>query len=314
MPAYTATAPGKIILFGEHAVVFGRPAIAVPVTEVRARAIVSADPRAPSGGVIVKAPDIGLDMKLVEMSDDHPLAYTIRVVQSEFKIVQLPGCTIRVTSTIPIAAGMGSGAAVSVALIRALSGFLGQKISVELVSALAYEVEKLHHGTPSGIDNTVVTYAKPVYYQKGGLIEGLNIMAPTTFVIGDTGIASTTAAAVGDVRKAWQENPQQYEHIFDQIAGIVQSAHRFIEDGDPNKLGLLMDENQLLLEKMKVSSPALENLIIAARRAGALGAKLSGAGQGGNMIAVVNPTSAPDVANALEQAGAVRTIITTLQP
>ena len=123
MPAITASAPGKIILYGEHAVVYGQPAIAAPVSKLRARAVVAPDMHAPAGRVHIQAPDIGLDASLNELAEDHPLALTVRLVLVELGISNPPAFSIRVKSSIPLAAGMGSGAAVAVAMIRALGGF-----------------------------------------------------------------------------------------------------------------------------------------------------------------------------------------------
>jgi mevalonate kinase len=319
MPSFSASAPGKIILFGEHAVVYGRPAIAAPVMQVQAKAIVNAEPRAAAGKVHIQAPAIGLEADLADLPAAHPLATAIAGVAAELGVARLPACTLRVTSTIPLAAGMGSGAAVSVAIIRALSAFLGNPLSNERVSALAYEVEKLHHGTPSGIDNSVVTYATPVYFVRGQPIETLRVFTPFTIVIGDSGVASPTAIAVGNVRRAWQVEPQRYEQLFDKVGKIAQLARQAIENGKPELLGPLMDENHTLLQRIEVSSPELERLVEAARAAGALGAKLSGGGKGGNMIALVMPPmyssaeSAPLVAQALREAGAARTIVTEVR-
>lgn len=312
MPAFTATAPGKIILFGEHAVVYGRPAIAVPVFQIQARTVVSADPLGQPGSVRVLAPDVGLDAWLDELDHEHPLKRTITNVLSELQVARLPACSLRVSSSIPVAAGLGSGAAVSVATIRALAAFLGHPLKDERVSALAYEVEKLHHGTPSGIDNTVVTYAMPVYFVKGQPIEILQPGSHFTIVIGDTGISSPTMVAVGDVRQLWLADPHRYEAIFDSAGEIVRRARACIENGMLQALGPLMDENQFLLEQMSVSSPELDRLVQAARQAGALGAKLSGGGRGGNMIALVHPERGEQVAKALQEAGAERTWISTV--
>jgi mevalonate kinase len=312
MPAFTATAPGKIILFGEHAVVYGRPAIAVPVRQIRARTVVSADLRSQPGTVRIQAADIDLDADLDELQPDHPLARVIFGVLNELQIPRLPACRLQITSSIPVAAGLGSGAAVSVATIRALAAFLGRPLTDERVSALAYEVEKLHHGTPSGIDNTVITYAAPVFFRKGQPIEILHLGGHFTIVIGDTGFPSPTLVAVGDLRKLWQVEPHHYEAIFDSVGGIVQRARVCIENGMSQALGPLMDENQSLLEQMGVSSPELDKLVRAARQAGALGAKLSGGGRGGNMIALAHPEHAERVARILRDAGAVRTWVTMI--
>lgn len=318
MPAISASAPGKIILFGEHAVVYGHPAIAVPVTQVQAKAIVTANPRGTPGQVRVQAPNIDLDATLEELPQKDPLAAAIRGVLAELGIDRPPALTLRITSTIPLAAGLGSGAAVSVAAVRALSSFLGQPLPDERVSALAYVVEKIHHGTPSGIDNTVITYARPVYFKRSSQIEGhseietLEVAKPFTIVIGDTGIPSPTAVTVAHVGKALQAEPMVYEQIFEAIEKIAEAGREAIESGHWEALGALMDENQALLREMGVSSAKLDLLVEAARAAGALGAKLSGGGRGGNMIALADGELAAGVARALEEAGAMRTIITTV--
>ncbi len=313
MPAISASAPGKIILFGEHAVVYGRPAIAVPVTQVRARAVVIADPIGPAGRVHIQAPDIQLDSDLESLPENQPLAAALQGVLKLLGVRRSPACTLRISSTIPLAGGLGSGAAVSVAIIRAYAAFLGKPMADAEVSGLAFEVEKLHHGIPSGIDNTVITYARPVYFIRGQPIETFSVNVPFTIVIGDTGIASPTSIAVGDVHRAWQAETGRYEEFFDAVGMIVQQARQAISAGDLPNLGALMDENQRILREIGVSSPELECLISAALASGALGAKLSGGGRGGNMIALCESQQAEQIAQAISRAGAVHTITTVVQ-
>jgi mevalonate kinase len=318
MPAISASAPGKAILFGEHSVVYGQPAIAVPVTQVQAKAIITARPDRPAGWVSLVAPNIGLEASLNDLPEDNPLSFVVERVFQETAISRPPAMTIRITSTIPIAAGLGSGAAVSVAIIRALSEFLGQFLPDDRVSTLAYEVEKLHHGTPSGIDNTVITYAMPVYFRRTSKdeaqqVETFKVAEPFTILIGDSGIPSPTAKTVADVRLAWQADPNTFEDIFESIGEIVVRSKRAIEYGDNEALGALMDENHCMLVKMGVSSQELDNLVRAARQAGALGAKLSGGGRGGNMISLVRPSDAEQVSEALIAAGATNTITTVVR-
>lgn len=312
MPAISGTAPGKIILFGEHAVVYGQPAIAIPVNQVQARAIATADIRGEPGSVRITAPDVDLDSPLAKLPLNDAIAKAVGDTLTALNIAAPPAFTLRVTSTIPLAAGLGSGAAVSVAVIRAVSSFLGRTLLDEQVSALAFEIEKIHHGTPSGIDNTVVTYAQPVYYIKDEPIETLQVPKPFSIVIGDTGIPSPTSVSVGDVRTAWQSDPDSYEALFDAIGELAQQARKHIENGETGKLGSLMNQNHELLSEMGVSSPELEMLIEAARKAGAQGAKLSGGGRGGNMIALVDEERAAEVEEALRVKGASNTIITSV--
>ncbi len=313
MPAFAARAPAKAILFGEHAVVYGRPAIAVPVTQVQARVSVTADPLAPSGRVWLDAPDIGLNSDLAALPADHPAQMLVQGLMAALAINHLPAMRLRITSTIPIAAGLGSGAAVSVAGLQAISAFLGHPLDDEQVNALAFQVEKAYHGTPSGIDNTVITYARPLYFVKGQPFELLRVAEPFTLVIADSGVPSPTGKAVAGVRERWQAEPERYESLFDEIASIAMAARQVIEGGTPEKLGLLMDQNQDRLQEIGVSCVELDRLVEAARKAGAWGAKLSGGGQGGNMLALVLPQRAEAVAAALTQAGAVRTITTLVQ-
>lgn len=320
MPAISASAPGKIILFGEHAVVYGHPAIAAPLTQLKARAIVRANPRGKRGEIRIEAPDIDLESSLENLREEDPLRAAIQGVLEALDIAHPPALTLRVTSTIPVAAGLGSSAAISVAIIRALSNFLGEPLKDEQVSDLAYQVEKIQHGTPSGIDNTVTTYEKPVFFRRGleagqsAQIQTFRVAKPFTIVIGDTGVPSATAVTVGAVRRAREGDPMRFAIVFDAVERIVKAARDAIESGHIEALGPLMDENHQLLREMGVSSQELDRLVRAARSAGALGAKLSGGGGGGNMIAMVTEESADEVARALEAAGAVGTVVTTIAP
>jgi mevalonate kinase len=305
-----ASAPGKVILFGEHAVVYGRPALAVPVTQVRAQAEVTPSSRP---GIWIDLPDVGVGADLTSLSSDQPVAALIHNLLNAWKIDPLPQLNIRVSSTIPVASGLGSGAAVSVALVRALAEVLQHRVTDEQVSSYAFEIERLHHGTPSGIDNTVISYARPVYFAKNQPIEILNVPEPFTIVIGHTGIAAPTRESVAAVRELWQADPTTWNAAFEGIGFIAQMAREAMETGMWRHLGPLMNENHAILQRLTVSSRELDRLIEAARQAGALGAKLSGGGRGGNMIALAPASGAQGVADALTAAGAAGAIISTVQ-
>jgi mevalonate kinase len=292
--------------------VYGQPAIAVPVTQVQARAVITPHIGGQPGSVRITAPDIDLESPLAELPLDDAIFKAVADTLSALGIPNPPAFNLRVTSTIPLAAGLGSGAAVSVAVIRAVSSYSGRTLPDEQVSALAFEIEKIHHGTPSGIDNTVVTYAQPVYYRKDQPIETLRVPKPFAIVIGDTGVPSPTSVTVGDVRTAWQADSDTFEKLFVAAGEITRKARTNIEDGKTEQLGALMDQNQELLSQMGVSSPQLELLINAARDAGALGAKLSGGGRGGNMIALVEDNQAAEVEEAVLAAGALNSIVTSV--
>lgn len=304
-----ASAPGKIILFGEHAVVYSRPALAVPVPKVHADVEIT---DSPNPELWVEAPGIALNAALATLAPTDALRTVIERFFQTLGVDTPPALHIKITSTIPVASGLGSGAAVSVALIRALGLTFGQPLTDEQVNTLAYEIEKLHHGTPSGIDNTVITYGKPVYFVRGQTIETFHVGKPFTLVIGNTGVVAPTKETVGAVRERWQADPPRWEAVFDQVGKITNQARVAIETGETASLGPLMDANHALLQTMGVSSPELDTLVVAAKESGALGAKLSGGGGGGNMIALAEPQNAESIAGALEAVGAVSTIITII--
>ncbi|HSD83362.1 MAG TPA: mevalonate kinase [Anaerolineae bacterium] len=304
----TATACGKIILFGEHAVVYGRPAIAVPVTQVQATALVEPGEH----GLTIQAADLDRTIEIDPANTIDPLAAIVNLTLAHLKYPR-PNLKITMRSTIPIASGLGSGAAVSTAIVRALAQWFDTRLDAAEVNALVYEVEKLHHGTPSGIDNTVIAYQQPVYFVRGAPLQTFDVAQPFTVIIGNTGVASPTKIAVGDVRQGWESDRAWYEARFDQIGAIVQQARSAIESGAIDQLGPLMDQNQALLRELDVSSVELERLISAAQRAGASGAKLVGGGRGGNMIALVDDHNVAAVTAALKNTGAVSVIVTEIR-
>ncbi|HSB02538.1 MAG TPA: mevalonate kinase, partial [Anaerolineales bacterium] len=258
----------------------------------------------------IDAPAVHLRAELKTLPADHPIAAAINNLFFLFRVSPFPNLEIKIASTIPVASGLGSGAAVTVALTRALASHLRRAMKDEDVNAFVYEIEKIHHGTPSGIDNTVITYAKPVYFQKSKPIETFKVGQPFTFVIGDTGVPAPTNESAEDVRRLWLNDPPRLEGLFDKIGDISFSARCAIEAGMYEWLGGLMNTNHALLQELTVSSPELDRLVEAARSAGAFGAKLSGGGRGGNMIALVKSEMAETVSLVLKTMGA-KNIITT---
>ena len=305
--ACRASAPGKIIIFGEHAVVFGRPAIAVPVTQVSAS--VTVEPATDRRGLTIVAIDMDRTIRFSEAPHNDPLAAVARLTLERLRRDE-PDAILSIQSTVPIASGMGSGAAVSTAISRGLAQFLGTALSPELISNIVFEIERIHHGTPSGIDNTVIAFEKAIFFIPGQPIEFIAPAEPFTLLIADTGVRSSTRVVVGQVRAAWRIDTSRYESLFDRIGAIATEARSVIETGDVQRLGPLMNENHRLLQDLQVSSTDLDRLVNSARRAGAAGAKMSGAGRGGNMIALVSPPGIRRVTQALGDAGATRVLTT----
>lgn len=303
-----AYASGKVILFGEHAVVYGQPAIAVPVTQVQATATVEAGPE--GQGITIVAEDLEQSYSLEQAPPNDALRAIVVSTLEHIGVGTEHDLTVTVSSSIPIARGLGSGAATSTAVVRALGGHFGHPLSSQTISDLVYETEKIHHGTPSGIDNTVVAFEKPVYFVRDQEIEIFSVKRPFLLAIADTGIASPTKIAVSHVRRAWEREREKYDEIFDEIGTIAEMGRCAIERGESETVGRLMNENHRLLQLIGVSSPELEGLVEAARESGALGAKLSGAGRGGNIIALITQETRSRVELMLRLAGAKDVIVT----
>jgi mevalonate kinase len=300
-----ASSPAKVILFGEHAVVYGQPAIAVPVSSLRAYAETS---EAEAFQIVAR----DLQNREIGFEIDDPLAEVARLTLQRLS-KPVPTVNITVKSDIPIASGLGSGAAISTAIVRALSDYYRVNLSNEAINEIVYEVEKIHHGTPSGIDNTVIVYERAVYFVRGKPIEQIANAKPFTLLVADTGQAALTKVAVGDLRKLYEANPDSIQPLLASVGLLVNQAREAMKQGEIAKLGQLMLENHTLLQKLTVSSPELDRLVDAAMQANALGAKLSGGGRGGNMIVLVSEETKAAVSKVLKQAGAVRLFETVVE-
>jgi mevalonate kinase len=310
--AARASAPAKIILFGEHAVVHGQPAIAAPVSSLRAHAEATCQPA--GSGLLLDASDLGERIALGrgEPIPDHPLARAATLCLSEAGAA-IPDMQVRLRSDIPIASGLGSGAALTAALMRVLLITVGASVPDDVLNGWVYEVEREFHGTPSGIDNTVVVFERPLFFVRGERPALLAVGRRLTLLVADTGIRSSTKAAVDGVHALLAAQPDTTRAAFARIGALVHKARNAIATGDVLALGPLMDENHALLQQLTVSSPELDRLVAAARQAGAWGAKLSGGGRGGNMIALCSPGAETAVQHALETAGAARVFATRIE-
>ena len=288
MKQIQTTAPAKIILLGEHAVVYGKPAIAIPIHSVTASAEIIPSPSDKPFHILSEA--IGLDSPFSELQPDAPLRKLIELIQKDFNLKTLPPAVLRIASTIPPASGLGSGAAVSVSVIRAFMQGTGIERTDGQVSALSYEIEKIYHGTPSGIDNTVISLNRPICFRKGKPIQMLHLSASLPLIVVNSGIYSETAIAVGDVRAHYSEN----ESAIKSIGELVERTIPIFESGSIPSLGAMMTENHRWLQAINVSCERLDQMVNFALAHGALGAKLTGAGRGGNIIALAADMASAD--------------------
>ena len=277
------SACGKIILLGEHAVVYGRPAIALPIplaVEASVRSDKSGD------GINIIIPRWGLEQKVKANAQGFAgiLADVIQKMGLDDANME-----IDVFPNVPKAMGLGGSSALAVAIIRAIDHHFGTKLSDQKINELAYECEKAAHGTPSGVDNTVATFGTPLFYKNAGgqpQFEEINLGQPIELVVGITGMESLTAETVTKVRNAWTQSPERYESLFDQIAQLTLSGLDCLKTGKVEELGELMNICHGYLNALQLSTPELEELVHIARSHGALGAKLTGGGGGGSMIAL----------------------------
>jgi hydroxymethylglutaryl-CoA reductase len=200
--------------------------------------------------------------------------------------------------------GLGSSAALAVAIVRAFDAELELGLDDSRVNAIAFECEKLAHGTPSGIDNTIATYAVPMTFRNAESlhVENLALLEPPPIIIACSSSPGLTAAQVTGVRARHDQYPVRYEALFDEIDVLSQAGASALAKADYAELGMLMNICQGLLSAIQVSTAELEGMVQIARSAGARGAKLTGGGGGGSIIALC-PGRVSEVRSALAAAG-----------
>jgi mevalonate kinase len=300
---------GKAILFNEHFVVYGVPAI---VSAIGKYTVAKINPSDKTGWSIIddrKATPKYKEDKIEQQKDSIN-----RIINKMGIDVSKEGLEIKIDGTLYCASGIGASAASCVAIARALSEHFNLNMSDEEINEIAYEGEKGYHGSPSGIDNTASTFGGLIWFEKGEntIMDKITIPTPIEIVMGNTGKIANTAAAVAGVRERKEKNPEKYKEIFDRAENIAYLARNALKNEDHKELGKLMNENHKLLQQIEVSSRELDFLVKLARDQGAIGAKLTGGGLGGNIIALTPGRDLQeDVANAIEKEGfqTLRTVI-----
>jgi hydroxymethylglutaryl-CoA reductase len=289
---------GKVILLGEHAAVYGRHALALPLPDAVRVSVSEGEP-----GIRLAIPDWGIaDAWTPHGEVPGGAAAVVELVMRALGVGDT-GCDIRVSSRIPIGVGLGASAAFAVAVIRAFCALLDRQMTDIEVDQLAFRCEELTHGTPSGIDNNIATFCEPVLYSKGSSrTRPVPLSETPPLVVAASGTRGSTMDMVAGVRGRYESNSVLYDTIFDEIDEMSVAGATALRDRDYQHLGALMNVCHGFLNSIEVSTPELESMVAIAREAGAVGAKLTGAGGGGSIVALC-PGKVADVAAALGESG-----------
>ena len=292
--AATGRAPGKVILAGEHAVVYHRPALALPWPAVEA--VAEATPA--TGPLTLASARAGSDRTGLRLA----AAETLQAIGAP-----ATGLAVFLRSSIPPGAGLGSSAATAVAVVRAVAAAYGEALAPAALLGLVDHAERHAHGRSSGLDAGAVTAAGPIVYRRGEASRDVAMAAPPALVVAHSGRPRDTRAAVAIVAASLAQAPAAMEAVLDALGQAALDGAAALEAGDMPRLGALMNQAQAGLATLGVSDAGLDALIVAARQAGALGAKLTGAGRGGCVVALAAvEAAAPAIARALLAAGATQ--------
>lgn len=298
---------GKIILMGEHAVVYGQPALAIPFPATKIKTTIGRK----NGPVLL---DCFFYDGLFSHAPERLLGLTsvIKQIVESFN-QELQNFSIRIESSIPPERGVGSSAAVGIATIRALYDYFDQGLTNDDLLKWTNVSEVIVHGNPSGLDAAIISGETGLYYIKGRPFMPFVFKLDAYLIVGDTGEMGQTKSAVGDVKKLIESNPEYGEGIIKQLGSLTDDAKTFIETNNIKGLGESMSKAHDLLDKLGVSNGLLNQLVFVALDNGALGAKLTGGGRGGCIIALAtDEQQANIISNALLSGGAKNTWISKM--
>lgn len=298
----TGKSYAKIILIGEHAVVYGEPAIALPVKSIRLLAKVEP---IPDGRQEVTSAFFTGDLNAGQLTNFAGIAMLIRQLLVFFNAAD-QDFHLTITSALPSERGMGSSAATAVAVVRAFYDAFQTSLSHSVLLNWAGISEKALHGNPSGLDAATASAEKPQWFVRGKSLRSIMMPRNGVLLIADTGIAGQTKIAVDQVAQKLKKDPKTYQPLITDIGDAVRQAALALAQDDIITLGQLLNRDQADLAALGVSSPELDRLINVALDNGAYGAKLTGSGMGGCMIALAAADQAPTIIQALKAANAVK--------
>lgn len=293
-----AVGNGKVILLGEHTVVHGTHALAMGLTR---GCLATA---APADQDRIQLAPLGADVTLgAEVETDHERTLQLALATAYEDAPQdRPKFSIEAELQVPAGAGLGASAAISVAVARAIDHALGRTRTPEQLIEASLRWERVYHGNPSGVDSTMAVMGGVALYRKGEPLRPVALKAFPHVVVAYSGSAPSTKLMVESVGRQYAQEPERVGKVFEAVESIVQNGRAALEEGDFKALGQLMQMNQKLLNGLMLSTPTIEAMCTAATEAGALGAKLTGGGGGGCMIALgADKAGAEKVRQALSE-------------
>lgn len=292
-------AHSKLILIGEHAVVHGQPAIAIPFPLVGVESVIEYQPgKTKFDSTFYRGP---MDAAPVTLEG------IVNSIHATLKYLGLPNknMIIRVKSSIPPGKGLGSSASVAIAIIRSLFSYAEVQYTERELLHFANIAEKFAHGSPSGIDTLTITSESPVWFEKENPVGYIRPGEDFHFIVADSGRIGDTRSAVESVAHMLKKAPKRIQTKIERIGQLTHQAKHALEKAGRNILGQLLNEAQKELAALGVSDEGLDRLINFARKEGALGAKLTGAGNGGCIIALAkNEIHSRQLAEKLKEFGA----------
>ncbi len=315
MTSYVGTAHGKIILIGEHSAVHFKPAIVLPLASATIEATLVPHTNPDSSEITIDCEYFSGLLADAPQSLDN-IKELIRVLRSQGLISN--GFDLIITSQIPRERGMGSSAAVAVAIVRAVAAFAGVTLTSRQVFDYTQVAENIAHSNASGMDAATTATDNAVWFLRGEELSDFKVECDGVLVIADTGIKGGTREAVSAVHDLLYSSERGVARItaerIDRLGELTEVCAQALKTNDIRALGVAMNEAHSVLCALTVSDPKLDELVAAARSAGALGAKLTGGGRGGCMIALAaDNDSASKISSALMVSGATNTWILPLK-
>src|ERR671911_290766 len=306
MTSTSASAPAKIILFGEHFVIYNQPIILASINKrMRIECKIEGEK---NNTLNIETNHFGkktYPLSILEKNNHniindffYPIIYILRKVLPQY--AETYGITIKIYSEIPPGVGLGSSAALSVAGVAAISGLYNNVKKKDDILDIAIETERIIHKNSSGADCVVSTYGGLLYYQRNTNMRSLNSSKELSFIIINTGLKHSTGQLVSIVNSFRENNLYEFHNLSNNVSRICERAIKASEEGNFFNIGKLMNENQIILERIGVSTTEINDIINLSLQYGAIGSKLTG---GGGVLALINHKDRDDFLNNMKKKG-----------